>query len=101
MILARVPDRTPGRRRIPAPERLIPTGRCEQQCSATEAFREKRNIIIRFVQTTEFPLRDRVATHPALGDIDGCQWIVFLAAHCERHIRQLEEAVCAASQQRR
>jgi hypothetical protein len=35
-------------------------------------------------------LRDWFAPHPFAGIIDGYQWILFLAAHTDRHAEQIE-----------
>jgi hypothetical protein len=29
--------------------------------------------------------------HPAMKELDAYQWILFLAAHSERHLKQLQE----------
>ncbi len=92
VILARVPDRTPGRPRIPAPEFLRPRGRCADRHEAMCEFRQQRESLKGFIDKAPSQLRERVARHPALGDIDGYQWLLFLAAHCTRHAKQLEEA---------
>ncbi|MEO8131703.1 MAG: hypothetical protein ABI822_31705, partial [Bryobacteraceae bacterium] len=38
----------------------------------------------------DYPLRWKIVPHFALGALDGYQWLVFLGAHCDRHVRQLE-----------
>lgn len=37
-------------------------------------------------------LRQHVCEQPALGPIDGYQWLLYLAAHTERHIAQIERS---------
>jgi hypothetical protein len=36
-------------------------------------------------------LRAHVVAHPALGPLDGYQWILTVAAHTERHTKQILE----------
>ncbi|MBC7924545.1 MAG: DinB family protein [Bryobacteraceae bacterium] len=91
LILKRVPDRTPGRRRMEAPEPLHPANRWPDRFALLEEFRRHRGATIAFVNDTELPLRAHTAPHPMLGTLDGYQWILFLGAHVERHVRQMEE----------
>jgi len=92
LILSRVPDRSPGRPRIQAPEFVQPKGRFATREAALEAFWKGRGRLVEFVRTCEAPLRLQTAPHPVFGMIDGYQWILFTAAHTQRHCAQLEEA---------
>jgi hypothetical protein len=38
-----------------------------------------------------------VAPHPTFGLLDGCQWLLYLAAHTERHLVQLARIARAAA----
>jgi hypothetical protein len=77
--------------RRPAPESMRPTGRYSQPQQAAEAFSSARASLIEWLATTELDLRGLALPHPALGLLDGKQWILFAAAHCERHTRQILE----------
>jgi hypothetical protein len=88
IIPQRVPDRS---RRVQAPEPIVPVGRFANRAELTAAFRERRDRTIEFIEKTQAELRSYVAPHPALGEIDAYQWVLFLAAHTDRHIRQLIE----------
>jgi hypothetical protein len=46
---------------------------------------------IEYVQTTGDDLRDHFRDHPALGRLDGYQWILFIAEHTRRHTAQILE----------
>jgi len=83
-----VPDRT---RRFQAPEPLVPAARFADRNALTAAFKERRDRTIAFVEKTPAELRSYAAPHPALGDLDAYQWVLFIAAHSDRHIRQLLE----------
>jgi hypothetical protein len=74
-----------------APERLFPKGRFPTREETIRAFDERRQANLDFVRTTSEALRDWFAPHPFAGLIDGYQWILFLAAHTDRHAAQIEE----------
>ena len=59
--------------------------------AALAAILEVRNKQIEFLKTTSEDLRNRVTKHPALGPIDGFQFILFNAGHGKRHTLQIEE----------
>lgn len=44
-----------------------------------------------YLAKTMDDLRGRTADHPVLGVIDAYQWILFVAAHSERHSKQMVE----------
>ncbi len=77
--------------RRPAPESVQPTGRFSDPLQASDAFTTARAAIIEWLTTTELDLRGVAMPHPALGLLDGKQWILFAAAHCQRHTRQILE----------
>lgn len=78
-----------------APDFLRPTNCFPDRASCLKAFLEVRSALIEFVHTCQVPLRKNVVPHPALGDLDGYQWILLAAAHCIRHTRQVEQTVTA------
>jgi len=78
-------------RRDEAPERIRPKGRFATREDTARAFEERRAANVAYVRETSDPLRDRFAPHPFAGVIDGYQWVLFLAAHTDRHAEQIEE----------
>jgi len=52
-----------------------------------------RDRIRNFVETTDAPLRDLCFPHPIHGQKDCYQWILSVAAHCERHLEQVHEVM--------
>jgi hypothetical protein len=74
-----------------APERIRPKGRFATREETIRAFEDRRNANLAYVRETSDPLRDRFAPHPFAGIIDGYQWVLFLAAHTDRHAEQIEE----------
>jgi hypothetical protein len=77
--------------RITAPERVQPTGRYGDPGEAAAVFESERNAVLDWLSETELDLRGHGAPHPRLGLLDGKQWLLFSAAHCERHTRQIME----------
>jgi hypothetical protein len=61
--------------------------------AAASAFLERRERTKDFVRTTEEPLREHTFPHPAYGPLDSYQWLLMLAHHSDRHVRQIERAV--------
>jgi hypothetical protein len=59
-------------------------------------FLEVRERSIVYAATTADPLRTRLHPHFVFGPLDGFQWLMFMAAHSERHRRQLEEVKTSA-----
>jgi len=86
IILAKVPDRST---KIQAPPEIVPTGRWSPQ-ESFERFLASRLETINFLSTAS-NLRGHVLSHPALGPLDGYQWVLAVAAHTERHTKQILE----------
>ncbi len=93
MIVKAVPSRG---RRVKGPPHAMPKGEWTDPDALRERFTEVRERLIVFASTTTHPLRTRQFPHPFLGQLDGFQWLMFLAAHSERHRRQLEEVKTSA-----
>ena len=75
----------------PAPEFVRPTGRWADPAEAIRTFTEARDGLVVWLSKTDVDLRAHCAEHPSLGLLDGKQWLLFAAAHCERHTRQIGE----------
>ena len=87
MILEVIPDRT---KKAQAPEPLQPGTRLGSREQVLAAFTERRAKTLEYASQTKDDLRSRVASSP-LGPIDGYQWLLFMAAHADRHLAQLRE----------
>lgn len=85
-VLAMVPDRT---HKAQAPEPLLPNNRFGSPEGALKHFVESRAMTEDFLKTTT-GLRDHVTDSP-LGKLDGYQFVLFIAAHSERHTKQINE----------
>jgi uncharacterized damage-inducible protein DinB len=88
IVMQRIPDRS---HKAQAPEFLRPTGRWATEAALTQAFEASRQATMDYVRTTNDDLRDHFFDHPALGTMDGYQWLLLISAHSERHTAQIEE----------
>ena len=87
LILTAIPDRSQKRS---APEPLIPTDRFHGAKASLEHFGAARDHTIAFLKDTK-DLRDHAMDSPLGKKLDAYQWILFIAAHSERHTKQLLE----------
>jgi DinB superfamily len=85
-VVAVVPDRT---RKAQAPEPLVPSNRFGSPDGSVKHFVGSRATTEQFLKTTT-GLRDHVMDGP-VGKMDGFEFVLFIAAHCERHTRQIKE----------
>lgn len=74
-----------------APSFFVPTGRFGDVSAALQAFEERRKDTIELVQTVKYDLRTHYFIHPALGTLDAYQAVLVMAAHVERHRKQIDE----------
>lgn len=85
-VLAMVPDRT---NKIQAPEPLVPTNRFGSPENSMKHFVESRSTTEDFLKTAT-GLREHVADSP-MGKLDGYEFVLLIAAHSERHTKQINE----------
>jgi hypothetical protein len=86
-IITNVPDRT---NKIQAPEPLKPTNRFGSPQAAVDHFVESRAKTEEFVRTAT-GLRDHAADSPVGTKWDGYEFVLLIAAHSERHTKQINE----------
>lgn len=77
--------------KVEAPAVLLPPPESPDPAAILARFSAIRDQTIEYLESTEDPLRSRTSPHPFLGPFDGYQWMLFLSAHAERHLRQIEE----------
>lgn len=78
-----------GGSRVEAPETTKPVGKYGAWPGALEALQEARRTTLALAE--EAGLGQVVAPHPAMGPLTGTQWLLFCAAHMERHRKQMAE----------
>jgi DinB superfamily len=86
-IVANVPDRS---HKLQAPESLKPTNRFGSPQAAIKHFVESRGKTEEFLKSTA-DLRGHVVDSPVGGKWDAYEFILMIAAHSERHTKQIEE----------
>jgi uncharacterized damage-inducible protein DinB len=86
-VLAQVPDRSQKRQ---APEQLKPTNRFGSPAEAEKHFLESRATTEEFLKTTP-DLRGHAVDSPMGVKMDGYEWVLLIAAHSERHTKQMLE----------
>ncbi len=93
LIAKAVPSRG---RRVKGPPEAMPKGEWTDAETLLARFIEVRERVIVYAATTADPIRTRQFPHFVFGPLDGFQWLIFMAAHSERHRRQLEEVKTSA-----
>jgi hypothetical protein len=88
LIRARAVDRS---RKVPAPEAAAPAGRYATLAEALAAFEEARARTVTFVAGCQDDLRAKVTTHPILKAATCHETLLMMAAHPERHAKQVAE----------
>ena len=87
LVLTAIPDRT---HKAQAPEPLKPTNRFGSPEAAIKHFEESRAKTEEFAKTAP-GLRDHAADSPLGKKLDPYEWILFIAAHSDRHTKQILE----------
>lgn len=74
-----------------APTFVAPKGRWATQGELIAAFLQARVDLLKFLDESTADLRAYAFDHVFMGPMDGVQWVLFAAAHTERHTRQILE----------
>ena len=85
-VLAMIPDRTT---KVQAPEQLVPTNRFGTPENSIKHFVDSRATTESFLKSAN-GLREHVSDSP-MGKLDGYEFILLIAAHSERHTKQINE----------
>jgi hypothetical protein len=86
-VIAMVPDRS---HKLQAPEPLVPTNRFGSPDGSVKHFIESRAKTEEFLKTTP-GLRDHAIDSPMGVKMDGYEFVLLIAAHSERHTKQILE----------
>jgi hypothetical protein len=86
-VMAMIPDRS---QKAQAPEPLVPTNRFGSYDGSLKHFVASRATTEEFLKTTP-GLRDHAVDSPMNMKLDGYQFILLIAAHSERHTKQILE----------
>src|ERR1700737_2849066 len=85
-VLAMVPDRS---HKVQAPEPLKPTNRFGSPAAAQKHFVESRAVTEEYLKNPTGLRAHR--GHSPLGKLDGYEWVLLIAAHSDRHTKQMLE----------
>jgi len=72
-----------------APPHVHPTGQFAALAEALREYRRTRAEIVRLIEHSQDDFRTKLVLHPLL-EMDGYQLFLLIAAHSERHTRQIE-----------
>jgi hypothetical protein len=86
-VLQAIPDRS---HKAQAPEPLKPNNRFGSPKDSLKHFTDSRAKTIAFLKKTN-DLRQHATDSPLGKKLDGYEWLLFIAAHSERHTKQIEE----------
>jgi len=86
-VVAMIPDRS---HKAQAPEPLKPTNRYGSPAGAEKHFLESRATTEQYLKDTP-GLRTHMMDSPMGTRLDGYEWVLFIAAHSERHTKQILE----------
>ena len=86
-VMAMIPDRST---KAQAPEPLVPTNRFGSPEGSLKHFVESRVTTEDFLKKTP-DLRAHAADSPLGSKLDAYEWVLFIAAHSQRHTKQIEE----------
>jgi hypothetical protein len=87
LVMAQIPDRS---HKGQAPDPLKPTNRFGSPEASLKHFAESRAITEDFLKNTP-DLREHAAMSPLGKNLDAYEFVLFIAAHSERHTKQILE----------
>ncbi len=76
-------------KRYTAPDFALPTGKWGTREALEKDLLESRAALLTWLDTLTVDLRGYALPHPLIGLLDGVQWLLFAAAHTERHTHQI------------
>jgi hypothetical protein len=88
LLLEAVPSREV---RVKVPAALENTSHAATPGEFADVFTERRGLLLKYVAETDHPMHDRVAPHMIFKDLDGCQWLLMISLHSQRHAAQIAE----------
>ena len=82
-----------------APEPIQPLKRKMSRADIMAMFKEGRAKTLKFIQTTDQPLKAHTLDHPfpVFGTLNAYQWLLYIPAHNLRHNKQIAEVMSNAA----
>lgn len=87
-ILNGITDRT---NKVKTFDPLVPKGTYPTLAATSKAFKDLRNDHISFLKKTQADLRNHYVETQFMGTMQSYQMLLFIAAHSNRHLKQIEE----------
>jgi hypothetical protein len=87
-ILEAVPSR---HARVKVPPGIENTSHSATPQEFADLFGERRGALLKYVSETQDAMHDRVSPHMIFKDLDGCQWLLMISLHSQRHAAQIAE----------
>jgi hypothetical protein len=87
LVVQAIADRS---KKAQAPEPLAPSNKFGSTSGSMKQFKESRAKTVAFLKNTK-DLRLHAADSPLGKKLDAYQWVLFIAAHSERHTKQIDE----------
>ncbi len=81
------------REKFKAPEPVSPSGSFESPEAFIEAFTQRRKETYEYVKSVKRPLKAYYENFGPIGEVNGYHWLLFISAHTERHVKQLDEVL--------
>ncbi len=91
-VLEQMADRS---KRASAPGEIRPTGRFASKAALVAALNERRDVTIKYVETTDEDLRGRFFQMGPGREMDLYEMILMISGHAERHMLQMKEVTAA------
>ena len=91
-VLTQITDRS---KRVAAPGEIRPTGRFASKAALVAALNERRDVTIKYVETTDEDLRGRFFQMGPGQEMDLYEMILMISGHAERHLLQMKEVMAA------
>jgi hypothetical protein len=82
-------------KRASAPGEVRPTGRFASKAALVAALNERRDVTIKYVETTDEDLRGRFFQMGPGREMDLYEMILMISGHAERHMLQMKEVTAA------
>ena len=79
--------------KLSAPEPVAPTKSFASPEAFISAFEKRRSETADYVRSLDKPVKSYYEVFGPIGEVNGYHWLLFISAHTERHIKQLDEVL--------
>lgn len=79
--------------KLKAPEPVAPSGLVSSRDEFIRSFENRREETIHFVKSIDKPIKAYYEVFGPIGEVNGYHWLMFISAHTQRHILQLNEVL--------